>query len=160
CAQLLAATASLLLTWLSFEQGPIPLIYACLFLGGIGRAFSAPSRASLLAQIVPRTTIPNAVTWNSTGWQLANVSGPALGGLILAVAHYPAVAYLAAAGCAMTCVGLLFFVHPQRSSLPAPARTLSNLLAGVRFVFGNDLLLAAISLDLFAVLLGGATALL
>jgi MFS family permease len=160
CAQLVAASASLLLAWLSFTEGPIPLIFACLFMSGIGRAFSAPARTSLLAQIVPHSAIPNAVTWNSSSWQLANAAGPALGGLILAVASYTAVAYLTSAACALTCVSLLFLVHPQRATATPPARTLSTLLAGVRFVFGNNLLLAAISLDLFAVLLGGATSLL
>jgi MFS family permease len=160
CAQVVSASASLLLAWLSLTQGPIPLIFACLVLSGIGRAFSAPSRSSLLSQIVPMSHLPNAVAWNSTGWQLANATGPAFGGAVLAIAHEYAVAYVVAACCSVCCVVLLLAVHPNRPPNPGVPRTVANLLAGVRFVWGSPLLLAAISLDLFAVLLGGATALL
>jgi predicted MFS family arabinose efflux permease len=160
CAQVLAAAASLLLAWLSWTQGPVPLVFVCLVLAGTGRAFSAPARSSLVSQIVPIAVLPNAVTWNSTGWQMANVSGPALGGLIMALAGQYAVAYVAAACCSLACVGLLFSVHPNRPPSPGVPRTLTNILAGIRFVWRSRLLLAAISLDLFAVLLGGATALL
>lgn len=160
CAQAIAALASLGLAWLSYTQGPIGLIYVCLFVSGTGRAWTAPARSALVSQIVPLTMLPNAVTWNSTAWQLANISGPALGGLTLAVTSHIAIAYLLAAGCALACIGLLFRVHPHRPLSAGVPRTLANLLAGIRFVWKSDLLLAAISLDLFAVLLGGATALL
>ena len=165
-AQAVSAIASLLLAWLSWEQGPIWLVFACLTLSGTGRAFTAPARASLLSQLVPMNILPNAVAWNSTGWQLANVSGPALGGIVVATAkglsleHVYAVPYLLAAGCSLCCVGLLFTVYPKRPPSLGVPRTVANLLAGLHFVRQSPLLLAAISLDLFAVLLGGATALL
>lgn len=160
-AQGIAAFASLVLAWLSWTAGPIPLIFTCLAVAGIGRALSAPSRTALVSQIVPLPVLPNAVTWNSTGWQFANLAGPALGGFIVAAAGVAFVAYLAAACCALACITLLFTVHPHRSTAIAPPqRNLASYLAGVRFVWNSNLLLAAISLDLFAVLLGGAVALL
>ncbi len=159
-AQTLSALASLCLMWLSWQQGPIVLIFACLALSGTARAFSAPSRGSLMSQSVPMSVLPIGVAWGSTGWQLANVTGPALGGMVVAMFHQYAVVYALAAGCSLGCVGLLCFVHPQRPPHVNVPRTLTNLLAGASFVWTHPLLLAAISLDLFAVLLGGATALL
>ncbi len=159
-AQALLALTSLGLTALSLTHGPVELMLACLLLIGVGRAFTAPARSSLLAQVVPAEALGNAVTWNSSGWQFANVTGPALGGLVLAVAS-PAHAYVVAAGCSLVCIFLLAPIQPvQKGMRPVTARSLDALLAGVQFVWRNDLLLAAITLDLFAVLLGGATALL
>ncbi len=158
-AQGLALLSSLGLAALSSSQGPVPLIFVCLFASGVARAFSAPARTALLPQVVPLSALANAVTWNSSGWQLANVAGPALGGLVLAVAS-PAGAYLQAAGCALGCILLLEAVRPREGPRPVVGRSMEALLAGARFVWRTELLLAAITLDLFAVLLGGATALL
>jgi MFS family permease len=159
-AQAIGITASLGLAALSLLRGPVEVVLACLLLSGTGRALGAPSRIALLPQVVPALDVPNAVAWNSTGWQFASVTGPALGGLIVALAPPPA-AYLITAGCALACVLLLVPVRPlAHASAVAPARTLAALLAGVGFVWRSKLLLAAITLDLFAVLLGGATALL
>jgi MFS family permease len=159
-AQAVGITASLGLTALSLLRGPVEVVLACLVLSGTGRALGAPSRIALLPQVVPLEDVPNAVAWNSTGWQFASVTGPALGGFVVALAP-PAAAYLITAGCALACVALLIPVRPiPRSLALAPPRTLEALVAGVGFVWRSKLLLAAITLDLFAVLLGGATALL
>ncbi len=159
--------ASLGLTWVSVVQGPVNLVFLLLLLSGIGRAFGGPARASLLPQIVPLETLPNAVTWNSTGWQIANVSGPALGGLVVAATDGAAWAYLLAALCAGVCILLLAPIRPRYGILPGKTglrlsrgQGLAGLFGGIRFVWQTKLLLAAITLDLFAVLLGGATALL
>jgi MFS family permease len=155
------ALSSAGLAALSFWEGPIELVYLCLTLAGMGRAFSAPARQALLAHIVPPETLGNAVTWNSSGWQIANVSGPALGGLIVTLAGHFIVAYLAAGFCSLTCIFILAPIRPRPIiRLMAPTRSLGALLAGIRFVWQTKLLLAAITLDLFAVLLGGAVALL
>ena len=159
-AQLTMGLASLGLAALSLLAGPIPLVFACLLLAGCCRAFSMPARASLLPQVVPLEVLGNAVTWNSSGFQVANVAGPALGGVAIAIAGRALEAYLLAACCSLTCVPLLVPVRPRPVARPAGSLTLASLLAGVRFVWKNELLLAAITLDLFAVLLGGATALL
>ena len=159
-AQGMMLTASLGLVTLSYTQGPVPLVFVSLFFTGLGRAFTAPARSALLAQVVPAEVLGNAVTWNSSGWQLANVSGPALGGLAIAVTGQPAAAYLLAAGCASACILLLTAIRPRPVPRQTGVRSLASLLAGVRFVRRTEMLLAAITLDLFAVLLGGATALL
>jgi MFS family permease len=158
-AQMTAALSSVSLAVLSWCEGPVNLVLLTLFVSGTARAFSAPARQSLLPQIVPLRDLPNAVAWNSTGWQIANVAGPGLGGLVLLVAP-PVAAYCLAAAGASACVVLLAPVRPLARPGPPLARSLTTLLAGVRFVFRTELLLAAITLDLFAVLLGGATALL
>ena len=159
-AQGMSALSSMTLTYLSFTQAPISWFFVCLVMSGMGRAFMAPSRASLLAQIVPTRTLPNAVNWNSTGWQIANVVGPAIGGCILAVTPHPAAAYAVAALCSSGCIVLITFVYPRPIERPTTSRTFASLLAGARFVYSSKLILAAMTLDLFAVLLGGATALL
>jgi len=145
---------------LSVWQGPVSLMFGCLVLSGCCRAFTMPSRSSLLPQVVPIEALANAVTWNSSGWQIANVAGPALGGLVIAQTGHPAAAYGLAAACALGCVIVLIPVHPRQIARQPVGRSLESLLAGVRFVRHSELLLAAITLDLFAVLLGGATALL
>lgn len=151
--------ASLGLAALSLFEGPVVLVLSCLLLSGIGRAFYAPARTAMLTEVVPMTLVPNAVTWNSSGWQFANVAGPALGGLLVAVSS-PTQVYFLAAGCCLAFVVLVAGIQPVERTRVEVARTLQSLLAGVRFVWRNEILLAAITLDLFAVLLGGATALL
>ena len=151
---------SLGLAVLSWQQGLIELVYLCLLLSGCCRAFSAPARWALMAQVVPAPLLNNAVTWNSSGWQIASVAGPALGGLVVAATGQAVGAYLLAAGSALVCAVLVAPIRPLRPAPPAKAASLASLLAGVRFVWRTKLILATITLDLFAVLLGGATALL
>src|SRR5262249_20220539 len=81
------ALVALALAALSWWQGPVWLVFVCLVLVGCCRAFSAPARQALLPQVVPVEQLANAVTWNSTGWQFASVSGPALGGVLVAAAE-------------------------------------------------------------------------
>jgi MFS family permease len=158
-AQTLFALAALGLATLSHLQGPVPLIYLCLLCTGIARAFSAPARWALVPMVVPVELIANAVTWNSSGWQVASVVGPALGGAVLAAVN-PMGAYVLTAGCALACAGLVATTRPHTVPRPPVDRSLTSLLAGARFVWRTKPILATITLDLFAVLLGGATALL
>jgi MFS family permease len=159
-AQGLMAVASLGLLALSVGQGPVSLVYLCLFLAGVSRAFGAPARWSLVSQVVPAPLLVNAVTWNSSGWQLASVVGPALGGWVIALAGRAAVVYLLTALCVLTCAALIALIQPRAATHPKEVPSLPSLLAGIRFVWQTKLILATITLDLFAVLLGGATALL
>ncbi len=159
-SQTLMAVASTGLTIESLCEAPVPLVYACLLLVGIGRAFSAPARWSLLPQVVPADALGNAVTWNSSGWQVATTIGPTMGGWIIALTGRATAAYAAAAVGYFICAGLVTTLHPRPVKLPAVPRTLDTYLAGLRFVRDTPLILATITLDLFAVLLGGATALL
>ncbi|MBY0231124.1 MAG: MFS transporter [Gemmataceae bacterium] len=158
-AQLAAAACSLLLAWLSATRADPWLFLATLFVAGIARAFSAPARSSLLPQVVPLEVLPNAVAWNSSAWQLSNIGGPALGGLLLAVAP-PWAAYLVGAGGGLLCALLLAPIGPREGIRFGAGRGWAGLTEGLGFVFSTPLLLSALALDLFAVLLGGATALL
>ena len=159
-AQILAATVALTLCLLSYFQGPIPLVYLCLVFAGIAIAIRMPARSALVPQVVPLESLGNAVTWNSSAWQVASVAGPALGGLAIAITGRALAAYLIAGGCILTCAYLLLPIRPRPFDYRREELTLRSLLAGVRFVFKMKLILATITLDLFAVLLGGATALL
>jgi MFS family permease len=158
-AQSLMALASVCLAMLSFWQGPVPLIYLLLLLAGISRAFAAPARWALLPQVVPASILGNAVTWNSSGWHLASVCGPALGGLVVALSR-AANAYLLAAICSAACALLVSAIRAQPRQHHGEPASLASLAAGIRFVWQTKLILATITLDLFAVLLGGAVALL
>jgi MFS family permease len=156
----LAAITSLGLAALSFWQGPVVLVFVCLLLTGVVTAFSAPARWALVPQVVPAVDLHNAVTWNSSGWQIASMLGPALGGLVLGVTRQAVGAYLIAGACSLGCAALFAGIHPRAVERHTGGVTLASLLAGVRFVWQQKLILATITLDLFAVLLGGATALL
>jgi MFS family permease len=163
----LSTLTALGLAALSYEEGPVWMIYLCLLGAGVGRAFSAPARWALVAEVVPPALISNAVTWNSSGWQVASVVGPTLGGLVIWLqqhylgAHKQAWAvYLLTAAAASTCAVLISTLHPRPQDRPPLDRSLHSLLEGVRFVWRSKLILATITLDLFAVLLGGGMALL
>jgi MFS family permease len=159
-ALVLMALASTGLAALSLWKGPIPPIYVCLLLAGTSRAFSAPARWSIVPQVVPLEVLSNAVTWNSSGWQIASVAGPALGGLLIGVTGRAAEVYVGTAVCCLACAALFGSVKLRSTSRRAQAAGARSLLAGIHFVWNHKLILATITLDLFAVLLGGATALL
>src|SRR5208283_2718153 len=95
-AQGLLTCASLALAALSWCQGPVGLTYVCLLVVGIGQAVNSPARWALVPQVVPSHALANAITWNSGGWQVASMVGPALGGLILAATDQAVGAYLVA----------------------------------------------------------------
>jgi hypothetical protein len=134
-------------------------VYGALVLMGCSFAFLIPSKQSLFPRLVARADVPNAVTWNSTAFQVAAISGPALAGFLLKGSAAGTVFFLDAAFSlfVLMLVGSLKYEHK-----PNPNQTVnwSSLLEGIRFVRTNPLLLAAITLDLFAVLFGGAVALL
>jgi len=159
-AQTTIALSALGLATLSWLQGPVELIFVCLLTAGVGRAFAMPARAALIPQVVPTPQLSNAIAWQTSGFQIANVSGPALGGALIAAYGEALRAYQVAACCCLACAVLFVPIRPRATARGATGRSLESLLAGVRFVFRTELLLAAITLDLFAVLLGGATALL
>jgi MFS family permease len=161
-AQALMMLASAGLTAVSYFDLPVPLVYACLLLIGIGRAFSAPARWALLPQVVPMEAMSNAVTWNSSGWQVATTVGPTLGGWLIALTERATGVYAVGATGYFICTILAATMRLRAAAAPtdrAPA-SLDTYLAGLRFVWNTPLILATITLDLFAVLLGGATALL
>jgi MFS family permease len=142
-----------------FDDLSIPLIYLLLLLGAMARTFSWAARSSFFPTLISRDAFANAVTWNSSIFQIGSVVGPALSGLLIAYTGF-AVVYLIDALCSLSFFSL---VLPIRRSTQrrdrSEASTWKSLLAGLRFVFGRKVILATITLDLFAVLLGGATAL-
>jgi MFS family permease len=154
------ALAAIGLAAVSLLRGPVPLVYACLFMSGTARALMGPAKSALLPEIVSTPAFESAVAWNSSAWQMAEVIGPALGGALLAATRQPSLVYLAHAILGLAFVALLIGVRTvggHRSTAPA---SLDSLLDGARYVARTRILLAAITLDLFAVLFGGAVALL
>jgi MFS family permease len=139
------------------DVGPI---YVVLTGVGVARAFLGPANQSILPSLVPVDDFGNAVAWSSSLWQSGTVVGPMLGGLVYGVAGASAV-YTTAACTSVAALSLVATLRPPKVQVNAgAARKRSSLLDGVRYVRRNPIVLGAISLDLFAVLLGGATALL
>lgn len=153
------ALASAGLAAVSATRGPIGLIYVCLFVFGVARAFYGAARGSLLPQMVDREHFANAVTWSSAAWQLAAVAGPPAGGLLIAALGRAAPVFAITGGACLLFLVLLSFVRGKQATRSTERATVESLLAGVRFLTRTDVLLAAITLDMVAVLLGGATAL-
>ena len=160
-AQILLLLASLGLALLSYLHGPLVLMFTCLLFIGTGAAFSSPATSALLPHSVPEQDFENAATWSSSSWQLASVLGPAMGGFIIAFGHGTTLVYALNAGAALIYLALLALLRIKPRTIAVnEGTTLSALLEGVRFLWGTHLILGAITLDLFAVLLGGATTLL
>ena len=160
-AQMLLLFASLSLAVLSWTQGALPLVYGALFLIGVGSAFSSPAASTLIPQTVPPETFEKATTWSSSSWQLAAVIGPALGGAVIALTGGATLVYLLDACGSVIYIVLILLIRARPATPPAKRETTAQSLAeGLRFLRGSQVLLAAITLDMFAVLLGGATTLL
>jgi MFS family permease len=165
--QVVSTTALLLLAILGIPR--VLYIYAVLFLIGTGRAFSAPASAALVPHLVPETHFVNAVTWGGAIFQVANVSGPALGGLLftLPLAHSLAAFGLEGAGIVYLFnlltlawfLALILSLDVRPGRMEHRAASLKVVLAGFQYVRSSQLLLGSMSLDLFVVLLGGAVAL-
>ena len=154
------ACASLGLAAVSWTQAPVWAMYLCLVLIGAGSAVASPSYGALGAQLVPPVLYANATSWRSSTFELAAVGGPALGGLLLGVTRQPSLGYLLAALGALGVVVMLARIAPRPRAATLAGLTLQSLAEGVRFLARTPLLLATLTLDLFAVLLGGATTLL
>ena len=137
---------------------PRAAIFAVIFVFGAARAFEMPTLQALLPGVVPESMLPRAVAASASANQTATIAGPALGGLL-----YAASPMLAFATCGILYVLSAFAIVRVHSRLKAAGRapvSLDSLLAGIRYIHRNPVIMGAISLDLFAVLLGGATALL
>ncbi|MET0596567.1 MAG: MFS transporter [Mesorhizobium sp.] len=158
-ATLLEALCSLMLLVLSLRglAGP-GAIFAVLAVFGLARAFFAPASASLVANLVPPEDFANAVAWNSSAWQTATIVGPVAGGLIYGIGAE--VAYGIAAAMMVSAGLLVFSIAKPAQRTTGEKASLSTLFAGFGYIWEEKVVLGAISLDLFAVLLGGAVALL
>jgi MFS family permease len=152
--------ASLGLTLISAFQAGVFWIYSCLFAAGTARTFLWPASAAFLPQLVSRQEFSRAVTWSSGSFQLSSVVGPAAGGALIALTHHAAPVYAANAAAALLCLTLILFVRQRHVNAAREKMTVTSLVAGFKFVFASRVILGTITLDMFAVFLGGATALL
>jgi MFS family permease len=157
-AAVAASGAWLLLSSLRGVASAWPL-YGAQALAGVGRAFYRPTSAALGTELVPRAHYQNATTWRSSLFHTSMVVGPAVGGFLIA-AGGTRVAYGVVVALTGLGLALLAGIAPRPRAAPPSGGLLAGLSDGVRFVFGQPILLGAMSLDLFAVLFGGATALL
>ena len=138
----------------------VTAIYAVLVLLGVVRSFNSTASRSILPSLVPEEHFPNAVAWNATIFQTATILGPTFGGILYAATHGPSLVYGIAMITAIGATATTFRIKPERKVRPREPMTLRTVFAGLHFIWTKKLILGAISLDLFAVLLGGAVALL
>jgi MFS family permease len=143
-----------------FDDASIPLIYVLLFLGAIARTFSWAARSSFFPTLVPRDAFSNAVTWNSSVFQIGSVVGPALSGFVVAHQGFPIVYAIDAITSTLFFLLVLPIPRAPQARERKEQTTWQSLAAGAKFVFSRKVILATITLDLFAVLLGGSVALL
>jgi MFS family permease len=143
----------------------VTAIYVVLVLLGIVRSFNGTASRSILPQLVPEEHFPNAVAWNATTFQAATILGPSFGGILYALFRGPSAVYATALITAIAALISTFRIKPEvkarpRDTVALKGMTWSSVFAGLHFIWRQKLILGAISLDLFAVLLGGAIALL
>ncbi len=151
---------SLGLAWISWIQAPIAWMYVFLLVNGSAKAIMQPAKGAMLPLLVPKDRFTSAVTWNSSTFELATVLGPSLAGWLLTIWNLPALIFLLEALSSVVFLLLLTRVKMRPQIISRRAASWSELLDGVRFVWSQKVILGTISLDLFAVLLGGAITLL
>jgi MFS family permease len=135
-------------------------IFAVLVLLGVVRSFNGPVSRALLPQLVPEQHFPNAVAWNATVFQAATILGPSIGGLVYAAFRGPSAVYATAMASASLAIVCTIMIRLNVNTRVREPINLSTVLAGLRYIWLQKIVLGSISLDLFAVLLGGAVALL
>ena len=164
--QALLGLASVGLAAISILKLDVMWVYCCLFSAGVARTFLWSASASFMPQLVAREDFPRGVTWSASSFQFSAVTGPAAGGALIAlthdwiVPHSAAVVYLLNAVAAVLCFTLVSMIRVHHKPVAKQEVTLEGLLGGFSFVFRTPIILGTITLDLFAVLFGGATALL
>lgn len=154
--EMICAAAILILA--AVQQFDPFLILLILTIFGIARAFLSPASSALAVNIVPAEDFPNAVSWTASSWQMASILGPVAGGLLYGVS--PVAAYSTAVVTLAASAVLIFSIPKPNQRVSGEPTTLSTLLGGFSYVWKEKVVFGAISLDLFAVLLGGAVALL
>ncbi|HVW77180.1 MAG TPA: MFS transporter [Alloacidobacterium sp.] len=160
--QAFCTTALFLFAWHGLHA--VWPIYMVLFLIGCGRAFSGPASSALIPHLVPKEHFVNAVTWGATAFQIANVAGPSLGGILYTLPIHgrlagASIVFLFTLATLFVFLWLILSLHVRPGRMEHKAASVEVFLAGIRYVWKTQVLLGSISLDLFAVLLGGAVAL-
>jgi MFS family permease len=155
------AVCSALLLYVTFHGSrSVAPIFAILILLGTVRCFSGPTSRAIIPQLVPEETFQNAVAWGSSVFRGATILGPALGGLAYAIFRGPVGVYALALAVAILAVYMTLQIHTQSKPRRREPLNLKTAFAGFRYIWSKKVILGSISLDLFAVLLGGAVALL
>ena len=136
----------------------LPVLFGVAALLGVARAFAGPALGALAPNLVPRELLPRAIALSSTAWQSGAIAGPAIGGILYDITpHLP---YAVSAALFALSTVLLFTIGPVQRTAIEPGRPIQRMIEGLRYVRRNGFVLGAVTLDLFAVLLGGATAML
>ena len=151
--------AALLTLFTFWDAMALPLLFSVAVVLGVGRAFGGPAFGALAPNIVPREVLPTAIALSSISWQVGTIIGPALGGVVYAVAPYAA--YGLATALFLVALGCMMLIGPvPRPVITGKAHPLRQIVDGLAYVGQNKLVLGAITLDLFAVFLAGTSALL
>jgi MFS family permease len=161
--QVTAAISAIALAVLSFKfahgevsaKSATPIMFVIIFAGGVFSTFSRPARSAILPHIVPQSAFTNAVTWSAFIFEFSSVAGPAIAGGIIAISS-PAHVYIIATALYIAFLVFLLLMHYQPRIHERPKHERHELLAGLKFVWREKVILASLTLDLFAVLLGGA----
>jgi MFS family permease len=138
----------------------VHLIYLVLLVLGVVRCFNWPASRALLPQLVPMEYFSKAVAWNASTFQAATILGPAVGGVLYALTGGPAAVYASSAVLSAIALAATLPIRSRSQTRPAEEMTVSTMMAGFHYVWREKVVLGSISLDMFAVLLGGAVALL
>lgn len=156
-----AAAANLGLAAISFYEAPVALMYICLFVMGATRTFFSTASSSFLPALVDRKDFSRAVNWNATAFQLSSIIGPTLAGSLIAIAgKHACPVYAINVFAYLTFAAMMTRIRTHHIVASREPMNFKTLLTGFDFVFKSKIILGIITLDLFAVLLGGATALL
>ncbi|HEX8733065.1 MAG TPA: MFS transporter [Ktedonobacterales bacterium] len=158
--QALIAVTSLGLALIAMSRGPVALIFLLLALRGVGEAFGVAAAGALPPQTVPVEAFENAASWSSSAWQLAAILGPALAGFVIATRGNATPVYLFDAAGGLAYIACVSRIRGRQATRGSEPMTLAGLMGGVRFILATKVILAVITLDMVAVLLGGATTLL
>jgi MFS family permease len=153
-----AVSASVLLLLALGGSHALWPVFAVSVMFGASRAFLSPASSALGPMLVPRPLLPRAIAWNSLAWQSASIIGPAIGGLLLI--HSPSLAFGAALGLYLAAAIMALMIRQNTRPETQPGSRLALIKEGLSYVWNNKIVFGSISLDLFAVILGGATALL
>ena len=155
--EMLCAAALGLITW--YDVASLPALFTVAALLGVARAFAGPALQALAPNLVPKALLPAAIATSSIAWQVGAIGGPPFGGYLYAI--HPPLAYTASAALLAFSLLMLMLIPPvPRTSLDRRGNPWAQMIEGFSYIRRNRLVLGAISLDLFAVLLGGATAML
>jgi MFS family permease len=154
-----SAVGSAGLAWNAYHPAPLLVTYLLLLTIGTARAFWVPARSAILPRLVPIPIFANAVSWHSSAFELAAITGPAVGGMLIGLLRHTTGIYVLNAVSIAVFILLIARIHYEHTGGVPSEVTREAMAAGFRFVWESKVILAALVLDTFGVLLGGATAL-